>query len=84
MYPQSVRYENDPVKCPECKQEVRKGKGVHAASLPTSDSATPNPATTNIWGIWGKAYCENQECPVSSDFIDWSFEFRGSSPKSVN
>ena len=71
---------DDPVPCPECDQEMRKGMGVNLPTMPLSELKN-NEYTTECFG---QAYCENQECPRHSDVVFWAYTYsrrhRESSP----
>lgn len=67
-----VDYEDDPVPCPECHQETRKGVGCDKPTVSLSSLKTVE-ASSAV----GKAYCENPNCSLSSrdEFITWSYRY---------
>ena len=68
-----VDYVDDPVRCPECRKEARKGAGVERPGVPLTDTKSKESTSECV----GRAYCENLECSLHArnDWIDWSFWF---------
>ena len=69
-----VDYADDPVECPKCGQELRKGRGWKWPTIPQS-SITKN--AQNATSTLGSAYCDNPECSLSDDLISWSYRLHG-------
>ena len=65
-----VDHIDDPVRCPECGKEARKGQGV---DLPIGSLAGVRNGELTT-GRLGRAYCETPECSFHThdDFIFWS------------
>lgn len=76
----TAEYVDDPVLCPECGKEARKGTGVERPIVPLDDlmknALSRSGGVTRADESLGKAYCENPKCPVHYDFITWLFQKR--------